>query len=167
MGPEGSAQRSTLFSRGSNYRSAGALHGGGVNPRTRSDADARRSAARGLGLDRAVRRESERESEADADSRCDLLRTRRPKGHPAREGRTNAQEDWNLRPPRHREDGRDQSISRALRQDQGRLARFAKLCGRTGLATSTTADWRDAGSGVVNSTDFFIASRSEEHTSEL
>ena len=31
-----------------------------------------------------------------------------------------------------------------LRQDQGWLARFAQLCGRTGLAPSTTADRRPA-----------------------
>src|ERR1019366_8300952 len=104
-----------------------------------------RGAARGLGPDRAVRGEPA----ADADCRWDLLRTRRPKSHPARQRWPNAQEDWNRRPPRHREDGRDQSLSRTLRQDQGRMARFANLCGRTGLAASTTADRRPAGSGTV------------------
>ncbi len=59
------------------------------------------------------------------------------------------QEDWNRGPPRHREDGRDQSFSRAFRKDQGRLARFAKLCRRTGLAPSTTTNRRLARSGVV------------------
>ena len=40
MRPEGSAQRPTLFSRRSDYRSAGAIHGGGVDPRACSYADA-------------------------------------------------------------------------------------------------------------------------------
>ena len=56
---EGAAQRPALFSRRSDYRSAGALHGGGVDPRACSHADARRGAARCVGADRAVRRESE------------------------------------------------------------------------------------------------------------
>src|SRR5260370_38583013 len=145
MRPDGSAERPALSSRGADHRSAGALHGSGVNPRARSYADARRSAARGFGLDRAVRRKFE----ADANCRCDFLRARRAEGNLAWQRRPNAQEDWNRGPPRHREDGRDQRFSRAFRNDQGRLARFAKLCRRTGLAPSTTANQRPARSEVV------------------
>ena len=67
-----------------------------------------------------------------------------------RQRRPDAEEDRNRSPSRHRENGRDKSFLGALRQDQSRLARFAQLRRRTGLAPPNAADWRPAGTAGVN-----------------